>query len=187
VFMLMQGYEKVWSTRRGSTPAELFGFRYDVGLDPVEVNVERMVTAFRHGCRDLREVWNLALQPQTLADLEHMQLAACEGPTDRFHLDDDLWARIVLDFACAYKRDVVSRGIILRSLTPLYLGRVASFVLETRNLVSAEVEERIEQLCLKFEELKPYLLSHWNEERKQEARVEADVKLEHAAAPSVEV
>jgi hypothetical protein len=35
---------------------------------------------------------------------------------------------------------------------------------ETRTLVSAEVEEKIEQLCLKFEELKPYLASWWNQE-----------------------
>jgi hypothetical protein len=44
------------------------------------------------------------------------------------------------------------------------LGRVASFVHETRTLVSAEVEDRIEELCLKFEALKPYLASQWNRE-----------------------
>ena len=49
----------------------------------------------------------------------------------------------------------------MQSLTPLYLARVASFVQETRTLSSAEVENKIEQLCLKFEELKPYLLSQW--------------------------
>jgi hypothetical protein len=49
----------------------------------------------------------------------------------------------------------------MQSLTPLYLARVASFVQETRTLSSAEVENKIEQLCLKFEELKPYLSSQW--------------------------
>ena len=48
-----------------------------------------------------------------------------------------------------------------RLLTPLYLARVASFVEETRTLSSAAVEEKIERLCLKFEELRPYLLSQW--------------------------
>jgi hypothetical protein len=34
-------------------------------------------------------------------------------------------------------------------------------VQETRVLLASEVEDKIEQLCLKFEDLKPYLISHW--------------------------
>ena len=83
---------------------------------------------------------------------------------ESFHLDDELWARVVLDFACAYKRHPLSRGVILRSFTALYLGRVASFVRETETLVAAEVEEKIEQLCLTFENLKPHLIAQWNED-----------------------
>jgi hypothetical protein len=55
------------------------------------------------------------------------------------------------------------RGHLLRSLTPLYLGRVASFVIETREMYAAQVEDRIERLCLTFENLKPYLLASWGE------------------------
>lgn len=163
VFMLMREYESTWQTRTGSKPAELFGFRYDVGLDPVEVNVERMVNAFQRGCQELEEVWRLALRAETLGALKKLHPGA-ERSGDGFHLDDELWARVVLDFACAYNRESVSRGLILRSLTPLYLGRVASFVQETRSLDSGEVEMKIEQLCLTFETLKPYLAMHWNEE-----------------------
>jgi glycosyltransferase involved in cell wall biosynthesis len=164
VFMLMRNYEPAWRDKNGSKPAELFGFRYDVGLDPVEVNVERMVNAFLRGCAELGEVWSVALRPETLTDLRRLQ-NGCEANGGSFHLDDDLWARVILDFACTYNRETLSRGHILRSLTPLYLGRVASFVQETRNLLSAEVEDRIEQLCMTFEELKPYLASQWNRDR----------------------
>src|SRR6266851_7411988 len=38
VFLLMQEYESVWQPLTGSKEAALFGFRFDVGLDPVEVN-----------------------------------------------------------------------------------------------------------------------------------------------------
>ena len=51
---------------------------------------------------------------------------------------------------------------MLRSLTPLYLGRVASFVLETGPMVASEGEERIEALCTCFEEGKPRLVEAWN-------------------------
>lgn len=163
VFMLMREYESTWRAHSGSKPAELFGFRYDVGLDPVEVDVDRMVNAFRLGCRELPDVWSMILRPETLSDLNKLQTNG-ERSTTGFHLNDDLWARVVLDFACAYNRETLSQGLILRSLTPLYLGRVASFVQETRTMLSAEVEDEIERLCVTFETLKPYLVRHWSEE-----------------------
>ncbi len=161
VFMLMQEYEPVWRSRDGSQPAELFGFRFDVGLDPVEVNVERMVNAFRRGCQELGEIWALALQPETYAAIRALGRKVCEG-AGAFHLEDELWARVVLDFACAHRKRFLSRGHIVRSLTPLYLARVASFVEETRELISAQVEDKIEQLCLCFESLKPALIRQWD-------------------------
>jgi len=160
VFMLMQEYESVWRPLAGSKEAALFGFRFDVGLDPVEVNVERMVAAFRKGCQELGEVWAVALQPETYAQVRKLGENTGED-AKAFHLEDELWTRVILDFACAYKKHPVVSGQLMQSLTPLYLARVASFVQETRTLSSADVENKIERLCLKFEELKPYLRRQW--------------------------
>jgi len=41
----------VWDRVNGSKMVDLFGFRYDVGLEPVGVNLERMLHAFAQGCR----------------------------------------------------------------------------------------------------------------------------------------
>lgn len=163
VFMLMEQYEHVWLSRSGSEPAELFGFRFDVGLDPVNVNVDRMVKAFCRGCLELAEMWSLALRPDTYTAVETLGHSICSG-TAAFHFDDDLWTRVVFDFACAYKKHPLSRSHLLQSLTPLYLGRVASFVTDSENLESAEIEEEIERLCMSFEDLKPYLKAQWNDE-----------------------
>ena len=171
VFMLMQEYKPIWQSRTGTTPAELFGFRFDVGLDPVQVNVKRMVDAFHLGCQELGEIWAGILQKDTFTAVR--KLGGCSAESvESFHLDDELWARVVLDFACAYKRNSMSRGIILRSLTPLYLARVASFVRETESLVAAEVEDKIEQLCLTFEHLKPGLIAQWNEDSVRGSRAQ---------------
>jgi hypothetical protein len=69
-----------------------------------------------------------------------------------------------MDLACAHKSRPVAPGHLLKSLTPLYLARVASFVIETRDMVSSEVEDRIEELCLCFERQKPYLTTRWSGE-----------------------
>lgn len=180
VFMLMQEYEPIWQNQTGSAPAELFGFRFDVGLDPVHVNIERMIDAFRRGCRELGEVWELALRRDTFEAVRDLGCDLRED-TYSFHLHDELWARVVLDFACAYNRHPLSRGLILRSLTPLYLARVASFVRETETLVASEVEEKVEQLCLTFEHLKPHLIAEWNEDsgRVRRSQMPLDKPVQH--------
>lgn len=159
VFELMQQYEPVWRQRRATERADLFGFRYDVGLDPIPVDVERMLGNFRRGCGELGEIWRLALRPET--DAAVRALARVSDPR-RFHVDDDLWARIVYDFACAYRQRRLDRGHLLRSLTPLYLARVASFVLDTEELLPDAIEQKIEDLCLAFEAGLPYLAAHWS-------------------------
>jgi hypothetical protein len=53
------------------------------------------------------------------------------------------------------------REHLLKSLTPLYLGRTASLVLETREGTSEDVERVIETLCETFESMKPYLTQRW--------------------------
>ena len=137
---------------------DLFGFRYDVGLDPIQVNVPRMIDKFRHGCRDLGEIWSVALRKDTMR-----RIAALARETDdgRFHLDDELWVKVIYDFAVAHQRGRLDRGHLMRSLTPLYMARVASFVLETEDLGPESVDEKIEGLCRAYEEAKPYLLAHW--------------------------
>jgi len=166
VFALTARYEPAWRGRKGSEPSELFGFRYDVGLEPIAVNVERMLTAFRKGYEDLRDVWRLALSPATLRALAGLARATAEpGAADTFHIDDRLWAGIVFEIAASWRSHPVERGHILRSFTPLYMGRVASWVIETRPLDAAAVEERMEALCLTFEELKPYLIDLWDNPR----------------------
>jgi hypothetical protein len=161
VFTLMEEYEPVWQSRTGSQPAELFGFRYDVGLDPVGINVDRMLKAFRRGCEQLGEVWSVALRPDTYEAVSKLGREAGHG-SGAFHLKDELWTQVIMDFAYAHRARSLAPGHLLKSLTPLYLARVASFVLETESLFSFQVEQKIEQLCLCFENQKPYLASYWS-------------------------
>jgi glycosyltransferase involved in cell wall biosynthesis len=163
VFSLMQEYAPVWRERNGSAPAELFGFRFDVGLEPIPVNVQRMLNAFRRGCYELGEVWEVALDKSTLSAVRSLAASPSDDPRG-FRLPDELWARVVLDFALAYRKHPISRGAILRSLTPLYLARVASFVHDTEPLVASEVEDKIEALCAAFAALKPELIARWDGE-----------------------
>ena len=65
-------------------------------------------------------------------------------------------------FAAAYRRRALPRDQLLRSLVPLYLGRTASFVLQTSESGAEDVEHVIRDLADEFVRQKSYLLSRWN-------------------------
>jgi len=157
LFGLMETYEALWARVQGSTNTPLFGFRFEVGLEPIRVDVERMVGHFRRGVADLKGIWKSVISEPDLAGLE--KLAATERGA--FRLEDELWVRLVYDFSAAYHRRVMDRQHMVQSFLPLYMGRVASFVQEVAESDATEVEARIEQLCLAFEQQKPYLLERW--------------------------
>ena len=160
VFALMESHHRVWSHRQGSAPVKLFGFQYEVGVEPVNVNVERMVASFKQGLKDLAPIWAQVLGRETMAELRPLR----EVSSPDFRIHDDLWVRVIYEAALAYHARLMPREHLLKALTPLYLGRTATFVLETQGLTTAEAEGRIEQLCLAFESRKSYLVERWNRE-----------------------
>lgn len=157
VLALMEEHYGLWSVVEGSSPVALFGFQYEVGVEPVRVNVETMIATFRQGLSDLGTLWSRMLTPDTFAGIHR----SAGSPIRDFHVPDDLWARLIYDVAVACHQHVMPREHLLKALTPLYLGRTASFVIETQGLTSPEAEHRVEGLCQAFEKEKPYLLGRW--------------------------
>lgn len=157
VFGLMEEHYGLWSQVRGSSPVPLFGFPYEVGVEPVHVNVERMINAFHHGLKDLLPLWEQVLSQETLQGL----FLLGNLPKEDFRFPMELWVRVIYDFALAYHYRILHRDHLMRCMTPLYLGRTASFVLETQDSSAEEVEEILEVLCQGYEAWKPYLLERW--------------------------
>ena len=157
VFDLMETYQTVWVGVRGSEPSPIFGIPQDVGVEPVKVNIDRMVKAFNQGVADLACIWEEFLSQDVLAGLKDLASASLAD----FRFSDGLWVKTIFEFAAAYSKTRMDRTHLIKSMTPLYLGRTASFVFETLHSTAAEVENRIELLCLEFENQKPYLVECW--------------------------
>jgi hypothetical protein len=122
-----------------------------------------MIGNFRLGVRNLVEIWRKALGPETALGLESIGRISNQA----FSFPEDLWVRAIYDFAIAYHKGSVHREHLLKSMIPLYLGRVAAFVKENWESSAAEVEEKIESLCKVFEEMKPYLIEGWGRESRR--------------------
>lgn len=159
VYGLMVEYQHLWKASKESQEVPTFGFHYEVGLEPVSVNTDRMIENFRLGVRDLMEIWRKVLLHETVLWLESIGRLSNEA----FSFPQDLWVRVVYDFAITYTKGSVHRDHLLKSMIPLYLGRVASFVRENQESSARQVEEKIEQLCEVFEEMKPYLIERWTD------------------------
>jgi hypothetical protein len=166
IFGLMDTYEKVWNGMTSSEPVPMFGFPFEVGVEPLTVNVARMVNAYAQGVDDLGDVYAKFLAPQTLESLR----ACARQKGDDFRLPDALWVHVIYEFAAAHKHRRLDRAHLMESLVPLYLGRTASFVLEVRDSNALEVEERIEALCAVFESEKSYLAELWNKTAGKESK-----------------
>lgn len=157
VFALMEEHAGLWKQIQGSEPVPLFGFQYEVGLEPVHINIERMINAFRLGVTEFLPLWEGVLSTEVLGGLHTLK----DAPESNFQFPDPLWVRLVYDFALASHRKAMTLGHLLKSFTPLYLGRVASFVLDVQHSPHGAVEDRIERLCQAFEQEKTYLVERW--------------------------
>jgi hypothetical protein len=156
LFRGMERHAASWQRTRDAGALATFGSAPSPeGTAPL-IDSSAMVDAFRLGYRDLHRVWSLVLPPATLLALKR----AAEDRT-AFRIPDSLWARIVYDFAVGHRVRALERTQLLLSMTPLYLGWVASFVGEMGAAPAAQLEERIEALCAEFERSKRYLIARW--------------------------
>ena len=156
-FELMETYAEVWMPIQGTEPVPAFGFEYTVGLEPVNVNTGRMLNIFREGLRNLGEIWLDILGAGDFGEVE--KLGAL--PDSEFHFPIGLWAQVIYDYALAFHKRKLPAEHLIKSMTPLYIGKTASFIMEAREMGQQEADAEIEKLCLEFEKRKDYLVTNW--------------------------
>ena len=157
LFTFLELYQKIWREIKSSEQVPTFGFRFEVGLEPVNVNIERMINAYKLGIDSLLPFLDRVLLDDELAQLKEL----AQQDQSRFHFPDDLWVKIVFRYAIAYHKRVWAVQQLMKSMIPLYMGRTASFVISNMNTSADEVENNIELLCQSFEKQKPLLIKYW--------------------------
>ena len=157
IFVDVERNAALWQRIRGSRPVPGFGDPCQLPPDLEAVDTNRMLESFHLGLRDLREIWALVLPPSTLLELTKLSRL----PQEQFRMPDQLWARVIFDFALGHHLRTISRDHLLRAMTPLYLGWVASYALESQAANNNGAVEPVERLGPAFEAAKPYFVSRW--------------------------
>jgi glucosylglycerate synthase len=157
LFTEIQRTAPVWQRARTSEAVPILGSNLHKAPEPPVIDVQPLIDSFRLGFQNLREIWSEVLPPATLLDLKKL----ASQPDATFRFTDSTWARTVYDFALAHRMRVMDSNHLLQAITPLYLGWVASYVLQVRNASAMEVEQCIEALCRTFETQKGYFIARW--------------------------
>ncbi len=168
LFSLMEYYESYWKTVKGSEPVKTFGFENGLDPEPVNVNLDLMIDLFKTGHQQFSPLWKDIFSPESFHQIsETVKMDAGE-----FYLPTDAWVKILYELAATYYLWSVNRFKLLDLMTPLYFGRVASFVRQSWDMSSPEAEALVEEQAKQFEDQKDYLIKVWEEkfEKKLRAR-----------------
>src|SRR5690242_5833468 len=187
ILRLAATHPENWLGIRGSHDVPAYGFERIIDPPPLEVNAIRLLSELHAGSLSLADTWRRMFAPENVETV--LELAAeagkaadkatrtlglgGEGSTGTattvemaealgsFHFPDDLWARCIYDLVVTTRRGEIDTGQLVAALTPIYFGRVGSFVIENRNVTTTQAEERVERQAREFELLKPYLVERW--------------------------
>jgi hypothetical protein len=174
ILRLTVEHASTWLGVRGSHDVPIYGFERFADPPPLEVNVRRLLEELARGRTTVDATWAQALAPETLASImalaEEADTAVDQATrSDRpipvegtgFHFPDELWARVIYDMALAARDGRLPIERLIPSLVPLYFGRVAGFVIETRDMTTDQAESLVERQARAFELAKPAFTERW--------------------------
>ena len=143
------------------------------------MNTQRLLEEFAKGRMTVGDEWAAALAPEQLTAVERLAGDAAEAVEQATRADtpktvedadftfpDEAWARVIYDYAIAARDDVLPMERLVASLIPLYFGRVAGLIIETKDLTTDRAEVFVERQARAFELAKPYLVKRWEAGRR---------------------
>jgi glucosylglycerate synthase len=161
LFWCVEQNQEHWLDRTGSQPVPTFGPEQELTTEGPPPNLEKSLELFRSGVKDLAPILASILAQDTLSEIT--ALAAMDS--SELHFGNELWVKVLYEFAASYHHSVLNRDHIVQALVPLYRGRLYSFLREHSESTPEEMERDSEALCLEFERQKPYLIERWNAKR----------------------
>ena len=106
VFTLMSEHYDRWKDVKTTEDVPTYGFKYAVGLEPINVNIEAMIEKFNHGAKELSPVWESFLPKGVMWFLS----SVVENGKDTFTFPDP-----VMVYASSLTRKLVPTGVAVAS------------------------------------------------------------------------
>jgi hypothetical protein len=174
ILRLVTAHADRWLPVRGSHAVPVYGFERFADPPPLEIDVARLLDSYVRARVTLADTWRLIVHPtrsEALLNLADEAAAALDeaGRADTpsgiddvaFHLPDGLWASLLYDLAIAVRDGVAEVERVVAALVPIYFARVASLVIEAREMTTQQAEALFERQARAFELAKPEFVQRW--------------------------
>lgn len=161
LFTLMEQTEQVWKKISGTEEVPVFGEVSADQPEPIEVSLHKLVNGFKFGLRHFGSLWKEIF----CSDCFEAIRVAAAMEEDRFRLPTDTWVRALYELAATFHHWPANQRTLVDLMTPLYYGRVASFINETKGMDSFQAERVVEEQATFFVEAKDYLINVWDHPR----------------------
>jgi hypothetical protein len=163
IFSLIEETHDKWKSIKGSEALPTFGFQARVIPEEIPQDFNDLFKHFQKGVEKRAFIWKEILKTENYKALEKLT----SQPKKGYSFPLELWVKIIYDYIIFYHRFKnvfmeMSLPSVLESMIPLYFGFTSSFVLKTKTMSNQEAEEEIENICLEYERLKPYLVENWD-------------------------
>ena len=162
LFVLMEQHEAEWKAIKGSRTVPMFGLQGFMEPEPINVDLGRLVTEYKTGFRQFRGLYRDIFCPECF---EELRQCATKAKT-KLIMPVTTWVHILYETAATFHSWTHNRTQLVNLVTPLYLGRVASFINQTKDMSSSEAEQVVEEQAQVFEDYKDYLTKVWDEKKK---------------------
>ncbi len=159
LFVLMEEHEAEWKTVKGSRTVPVFGLQEFLEPEPIQVDLGRLVTEFKTGFRQFKGLYRDIFCPDCYGELKK---CAAKAKT-KLIMPVKTWVMVLYETAATFHSWTHNRTQLVNLITPLYLGRVASFINQTKKMNSAQAEQVVEEQAQVFEDYKDYLIQVWDE------------------------
>jgi len=158
LFVLMEQYESHWKNIKGSRTVPMFGLEAFAEPEPVAVNLGRLVSEYKTGFRQFKGFYKDIFCPDCYEVLKRCTTMA----KTKFVMPIQTWAMVLYETAATFHQWKFNRTQLINLVTPLYLGRVASFINQSLKMSSSEAEKLVEEQAQVFEDHKDYLVEVWD-------------------------
>ena len=163
LFVLMEQHEAEWKGIKGSRTVPMFGLSEFMEPEPIKVDLNRLVTEYKTGFHQFRGLYQDIFSRECFEELKR---CATKAKT-KFVMPVATWVQVLYETAATFHSWTHNRAQLVNLVTPLYLGRVASFINRTKKMNSSQAEEVVEEQAQIFEDYKDYLIQVWDERAKQ--------------------
>jgi glucosylglycerate synthase len=176
ILRLTQRHADRWLGVDGSHDVPAYGFERFADPPPLGIDVARLLESFARGEVAVGDAWTQLLAPEQRAAIGRLAREAGDaldtatradtavGIEDvTFGFPDETWARVIYDVLIAARDGVLPIEKIVAALVPLYYGRVASLVIETREMGPEAAEAVVERQARAFQLAKPAFVARWRE------------------------